>query len=69
MVLSGQRRTAARVMLIVAMVGISGCADWRGLNSLPLPGTQGSGPGSFVVQAQMPMSTICNRTRGCGSPT
>jgi len=54
MVLSGRRRAAARVMLIVAMVGISGCADWRGLNSLPLPGTQGSGPGSFVIQAQMP---------------
>ena len=54
MILSGRRRTAARVMLIVAMVGISGCADWRGLNSLPLPGTQGSGPGSFVIQAQMP---------------
>ena len=54
MILSGRRRMAASVMLIVAMVGMSGCADWRGLNSLPLPGTQGRGPGSFVVQAQMP---------------
>jgi phospholipid/cholesterol/gamma-HCH transport system substrate-binding protein len=41
-------------MLIVVMVGMSGCADWHGLNSLPLPGTQGTGPGSFVIQAQMP---------------
>ncbi|MCX2931676.1 virulence factor Mce family protein [Mycobacterium sp. CVI_P3] len=32
---------------------LSGCG-WRGLNSFPLPGTQGGGPGSFVVQAQMP---------------
>ena len=55
MKISGPRRTAASLMLITAVVaGISGCADWRGLNSLPLPGTQGKGPGSFVVQAQMP---------------
>jgi phospholipid/cholesterol/gamma-HCH transport system substrate-binding protein len=44
---------AASLMLIVALT-ISGCADWRGLNSLPLPGTQGRGPGAFVIQAQMP---------------
>ena len=41
-------------MAVAVMFGLSGCADWRGLNSLPLPGTQGTGPGSFVVQAQMP---------------
>ncbi|WP_425489054.1 virulence factor Mce family protein [Mycobacterium vicinigordonae] len=35
------------------MAGISGCG-WRGLNSLPLPGTEGNGPGSFVIQAQLP---------------
>ena len=28
--------------------------DWRGLNSLPMPGTQGGGPGSFMIQAQLP---------------
>ena len=32
---------------------VSGCG-WEGVNSLPLPGTQGGGPGSFVVQAQLP---------------
>jgi phospholipid/cholesterol/gamma-HCH transport system substrate-binding protein len=53
--ISGRSRAAASLMLIVAVViGTSGCADWRGLNSLPLPGTQGKGPGSFVIQAQMP---------------
>ena len=43
------------VVLVVAaaLPGLSGCA-WRGLNSLRLPGTVGAGPGSFVVQAQMP---------------
>jgi phospholipid/cholesterol/gamma-HCH transport system substrate-binding protein len=34
-------------------MGIAGCG-WHGLNSLPMPGTQGSGPGSFVIQVQMP---------------
>ncbi|WP_370501392.1 MCE family protein [Mycolicibacterium sp. jd] len=28
--------------------------EWRGLNSLPMPGTEGKGPGSFVIQAQLP---------------
>lgn len=39
------------VMLLTTV--LSGCG-WRGLNSLPLPGTQGRGPGSFTIQAQMP---------------
>jgi phospholipid/cholesterol/gamma-HCH transport system substrate-binding protein len=52
---SNGRRAAASLLAAVAlMLGISGCADWHGLNSLPLPGTQGGGPGSFVIQAQMP---------------
>jgi phospholipid/cholesterol/gamma-HCH transport system substrate-binding protein len=41
------------VMLIVTLVMITGCS-WRGLNSLPLPGTEGGGPGSCVIQAQLP---------------
>jgi phospholipid/cholesterol/gamma-HCH transport system substrate-binding protein len=42
------------VLLLVAILpSMSGCG-WRGLNSLQMPGTQGGGPGSFVVQAQMP---------------
>ncbi|MCW2565481.1 MAG: virulence factor Mce family protein [Mycobacterium sp.] len=53
MIVSSRRRMAASLILIVALT-ISGCADWRGLNSLPLPGTQGRGPGAFVIQAQMP---------------
>jgi phospholipid/cholesterol/gamma-HCH transport system substrate-binding protein len=49
------RRAAIRlVMTIVALAAISGCASWRGLNTLSLPGTQGSSPGSFQIQAQMP---------------
>jgi phospholipid/cholesterol/gamma-HCH transport system substrate-binding protein len=46
-------RAAVNLTLIVIMTGLCGCG-WQGLNSMPLPGTQGKGPGSFVVQAQMP---------------
>jgi phospholipid/cholesterol/gamma-HCH transport system substrate-binding protein len=41
------------LLLVAILPSMSGCG-WRGLNSLQMPGTQGSGPGSFVVQAQMP---------------
>jgi len=49
------RRVAVSIVLtIVVLVAVSGCASWRGLNTLSLPGTEGSGPGSFEIQAQMP---------------
>ena len=38
---------------ITAMTVLTGC-QWRGLNSLPMPGTEGGGAGSYVVQAQLP---------------
>ncbi|WP_264027663.1 virulence factor Mce family protein [Mycolicibacterium pyrenivorans] len=44
----------AALLIMIMVLGVSGCGDWRGLNSLPMPGTQGTGPGSFIVQAQMP---------------
>ena len=44
---AGRRPRAAASLVMIAIVAwISGCG-WRGLNSLPLPGTQGNGPGSF----------------------
>lgn len=46
-------RVALSLVLAVMVAGLTGC-DWHGLNSLPLPGTQGKGAGSFVIQAQMP---------------
>ncbi|MGZ8747224.1 MAG: MCE family protein [Mycobacterium sp.] len=43
------------VAVAVVSAGVlSGCADWQGLNSIPLPGVQGAGPGAFSIQAQMP---------------
>jgi phospholipid/cholesterol/gamma-HCH transport system substrate-binding protein len=41
------------VMIAVTIAVSTGCG-WRGLNSLPMPGTGGGGPGSYVIQAQLP---------------
>ncbi|MGV0645518.1 MCE family protein [Mycolicibacterium sp. XJ879] len=46
-------RTAGVAAAMVLSTVLSGCG-WRGLNALPLPGTQGRGPGAFTIQAQMP---------------
>jgi phospholipid/cholesterol/gamma-HCH transport system substrate-binding protein len=35
------------------MSGLSSCG-WHGINSIPLPGTKGGGPGSFTIRAQLP---------------
>lgn len=46
-------RIAAGGVALALGAALSGCA-WNGLNSLPLPGVQGKGSGSYTVQAQMP---------------
>ncbi|CAJ1508156.1 MCE family protein [[Mycobacterium] burgundiense] len=48
-----RRMVMAWATLVIAG-GVVGCGDWQGLNSLPMPGTAGGGPGSFVIQAQLP---------------
>jgi len=45
---------AACALVALGVAGLSGCANWRGANSLPLPGTQGHGPGAYTIQAQLP---------------
>jgi phospholipid/cholesterol/gamma-HCH transport system substrate-binding protein len=50
------RRRVLAVLLLVLVAGMSGCG-WRGVNSLPLPGTEGHGPGAYQVQAQLPEVT------------
>lgn len=42
------------VLLAVVLAGALGGCQWRGLNSLPMPGTQGQGAGAFTVTAQLP---------------
>ncbi|MGV0793272.1 MCE family protein [Mycolicibacterium sp. XJ1819] len=47
------RRVVTVVLVLAALAAAGGC-DWQGLNSLPLPGTAGRGPGSFTVHVQLP---------------
>lgn len=49
----GLGRFAAVAGVVIVTLGASGC-QWRGLNSLPLPGTEGRGPGAFTIQAELP---------------
>ena len=47
------RRGRLATLLVILAASTTAC-DWQGLNSLPMPGTEGHGPGSFTIQAQMP---------------
>jgi phospholipid/cholesterol/gamma-HCH transport system substrate-binding protein len=49
-------RAGAALLLVIVTAAMSGCG-WRGMNSVPLPDTEGRGPGSYQVQAQMPNVT------------
>ena len=48
------KRIRVALGMLVLALAMSGCSGWRGLNSVPLPGVQGAGPGAFTIQAQMP---------------
>ena len=51
------RRCGAVLLIALAVATVSGCGalrDFRGANSLPLPGRAGVGPGSYTIHAQMP---------------
>jgi phospholipid/cholesterol/gamma-HCH transport system substrate-binding protein len=47
------RRARLTALAVAVAITLSGCG-WRGLNSIPLPGTAGGGSGSYVIQAQLP---------------
>jgi phospholipid/cholesterol/gamma-HCH transport system substrate-binding protein len=49
-----RRRGIVAVLAATLIAAVASGCGWRGLNSLPLPGTQGGGPGAFTIQAQMP---------------
>lgn len=53
---TGMKRTFGSTVLAIAVAASSGCG-WHGLNSLPLPGTAGGGPGSYTVKAELPNVT------------
>jgi phospholipid/cholesterol/gamma-HCH transport system substrate-binding protein len=48
------RAVVSAGLTVFLLAGVSGCGDWQGANSLPLPGTQGKEPGSYTIQAQLP---------------
>ena len=50
------RRFVTGMLLFAVLTGVSGCG-WRGANSLPLPGTEGHGPGAYQVEAELPEVT------------
>ncbi|OPX12346.1 mammalian cell entry protein [Mycobacterium sp. AT1] len=52
----GLKRAIGTTVLAVTVAASSGCG-WHGLNSLPLPGTAGGGPGSYTVKAELPNVT------------
>lgn len=57
------RRLVAVLSSALLLTASSGC-QWRGLNSLALPGTEGSADGAYVIQAQLPdVVTIQQNTR------
>lgn len=49
-----RRKRAVIAAAIGLLSGSIGGCDWEGANSLPLPGTEGGGPGSYTIEAQLP---------------
>ncbi|WP_448421044.1 MCE family protein [Mycolicibacterium sp. XJ1819] len=50
---AGRRWRTIAGTLAVIVASTTAC-EWHGLNSLPMPGTEGRGAGSYTVQAQLP---------------
>jgi phospholipid/cholesterol/gamma-HCH transport system substrate-binding protein len=46
-------RIVAAALSVSCLYAVTGC-EWRGLNSLSLPGTEGAGKGAYTVAAQLP---------------
>ncbi len=55
-----RHRCAVVAVAGAVVLGAGGC-EWSGLNSLPLPGAEGTGPDSYKVQIQMPNVTTLTR--------
>lgn len=50
-------RTAVLMIATAAVAATASGCEWRGLNSLALPGTAGNGEGAYTITAQMPNVT------------
>lgn len=51
---SSLRRAKRAMLAVITAALVAGCSSWQGANSLPLPGTVGTGTQSYTVQAQLP---------------
>jgi phospholipid/cholesterol/gamma-HCH transport system substrate-binding protein len=49
----GGRHVVVALLAVLVLAATSGCG-WRGLNSLPMPGTSGRGPGSYTIKVELP---------------
>ena len=54
------RRGAIAAVAITLSLTLTGC-EWEGLNSLPLPGTEGQGDDAYTVEIQMPNVTTLSQ--------
>lgn len=54
---TGLKRVCGTTVLAAVVVAASSGCGWHGLNSLPLPGTAGGGPGAYTVRAELPNVT------------
>ncbi|MFC9514903.1 MCE family protein [Nocardiaceae bacterium NPDC056970] len=54
------RVVAASAIAVTLSLAVTGC-EWNGLNSVPLPGTEGQGDDAYTVQVQMPNVTTMSQ--------
>ena len=47
------KRSLLAVVAAAATLGLTGCTPYTGINSLPLPGTEGTGSDSYEVKLQL----------------
>ena len=47
------KRTALALVTVAATLGLTGCNPYTGMNSLPLPGTKGTGSDSYEIKVQL----------------
>jgi phospholipid/cholesterol/gamma-HCH transport system substrate-binding protein len=52
--MSRVRKLGIVLLAASAVAGASGCSEWRGVNTLDLPGTQGHSDHPYTIQAQLP---------------
>jgi phospholipid/cholesterol/gamma-HCH transport system substrate-binding protein len=50
-------RVAVTCLALLTAVTVTGC-EWGGLNSLPLPGTEGTGDGAYEIRVELPNATM-----------